>query len=219
MPDLPSAGAQRVEVGEDGKTALLTITINDNLPATEEEISDAAFTEASVMVDGEDELVSKLAASACRDAGDDPFARAEAIRRFVHRHISSKDLDTAFATASETARMRTGDCSEHGVLLCAMLRAQGIPARVATGLVYADSFAGRDAIFGWHMWTQGLIDGRWVDFDATLKQRYDAVHVLTGISSLADGISAADMASTMLLMGNLEIEVVEVGHGETELEH
>ena len=138
----------------------------------------------------------------------DTLARADAIRDFAHRHVSAKSLDTAFATASETARTRTGDCSEHGVLLCAMLRAEGIPARVATGLVYVDQFAGESDIFGWHMWTQALIDGEWVDFDATLDGRYDAAHILTGVSALSEGAGTRDMMAVLQLMGNLEVEIL-----------
>ena len=211
MPDLPSAGAQRVEPGEDGKSALLKVNIDENLPAGAEDRANADYRERSAMADSSDELIVKLAARACADAPDEAMARAEALRRFVYEHISGKDLDTAFASASETARMKTGDCSEHGVLLCAMLRAEGIPARVASGLVYADAFAGEKDIFGWHMWTQALIEGKWVDFDATLEDRYDAAHVLTGTSSLAEGVGESDLASMLMLIGNLEIEVVKVG--------
>jgi transglutaminase-like putative cysteine protease len=214
LPPLPSAGAQRVEAGADPKSAVLSVDVADLLPASSEEIDDPAYLEPSAMADASDTLIAKLARRATRDAGDDDFDRAEAMRRFVHRHISAKALDTAFATASETARMRTGDCSEHGVLLCALLRAEDIPARVATGLIYADAFAGEQDIFGWHMWTQALIDGAWVDLDATLDERYDAVHVLAGTSSLADGVPGADLAAMLRLIGNVEIEVVEVGYEE-----
>jgi hypothetical protein len=62
------------------------------------------------------------------------------------------------------------------------------------------------------MWTQALIDGKWVDLDATLPVRYNAAHVLTGTSSLADGLLAADMASIIQLIGNIDIEVLEVEH-------
>ncbi len=99
------------------------------------------------------------------------------------------------------------------MLLAAMLRSQGIPSRVAVGLVYADAFLGRDEIFGWHMWTQALIDGAWVDFDATLRVRYHAGHVLAATSPLSEGIGA-ELASSVVLMGNLEIEIVEVGYGK-----
>ena len=171
------------------------------------------------MIDSTDELIQKLAKRAAeRDAGDqgakndDPMRRAEALRRLARKHISKKGMETAFASASETAKLRTGDCSEHGVLLAALLRADGTPARVATGLVYADAFAGHEGIFGWHMWTQALIDGKWVDFDATLPVRYNAAHILTATSSLDGGMG--DMASVMQLIGNLEVEVLEVQHAE-----
>ena len=88
----------------------------------------------------------------------------------------------------------------------------GIPARVAMGLLYVDEFAGESGIFGWHMWTQALIDGQWVDFDATLPVRTNAGHVLTNVSALSDGLGMTDMASIMQLLGNVDIEVIEVGY-------
>lgn len=220
MPELPTAGAQRVELSPDKKSAILTIDINDNVPASAADAENKEYLESSAMIDANDELIQKLAKRAAdREEGqpgatDDAMRRAEALRRFVRRHISKKGMETAFASASETAKMRTGDCSEYGVLLAALLRADGIPARVATGLVYADAFAGHKSIFGWHMWTQALIGGKWMDFDATLPVRYNAAHILTATSSLNDGMGMGDMASVIQLMGNLEVEVLEVEHGE-----
>ncbi|MHC4588143.1 MAG: transglutaminase-like domain-containing protein [Planctomycetota bacterium] len=212
MPDLPSAGAQRVKAGIDDATATLTIDINDGRAAGAAPTADPAYLDASAMVDARDPAIKDLAAKAVIGAGADPLERAEAMRAFVHTFVTEKGLDTAFASASETAQLRSGDCSEHAVLLCALLRAQGIPARVAIGLVYTDSFLGREGIFGWHMWTQALIDGRWVDLDATLPRRYHAGHVLTGTSALGEGALAAELASSIMLLGNLRIEVVDVGY-------
>ena len=96
------------------------------------------------------------------------------------------------------------------------LRAEGIPARVATGLIYVDSFAGATNVFGWHMWTQALIDGAWVDFDATLPSRYHAAHVLIATARLGDGGLGSELASTLLLMGNLEIDVLDVGYEQAK---
>ena len=212
MPGLPSAAAQRVTPDDDPTSARLEIDVNDNLPAPAADLSDSSYAESSAMINAGDPLIAKLAARAVRRTGDDEQARADALRRAVRDLLSDKGLDTAFATASETARTRTGDCSEHAVLLCAMLRADEIPARVAVGLVYADSFLGHEAIFGWHMWTQALIDGRWVDLDATLPGRYHAGHVLTAVSSLSEGGIDATLASTLMLLGNLQIDVVDVGY-------
>jgi len=226
---LPTAGAQRAEKGGTPATVLLKVNINDNVEASHAEITDKAYTEASPIVDSTDALVMKHAERAVKRAARfidaDATApdkgmtkKAEALRAYVHKHINRKGMQTAFASASETINTREGDCSEHGVLLCAMLRAEGIPARVATGLVYADAFSGHESIFGWHMWTQALIDNRWVDFDATLPPptRYNAAHVLTATSSLADGLSGTDMASIIPMLGNLDIEVVEVGYEKDE---
>ena len=47
----------------------------------------------------------------------------EALRDLVHTHISGKHLSTAYASASETARTGSGDCTEHAVLLAAVLGA------------------------------------------------------------------------------------------------
>ncbi|MHC4949166.1 MAG: transglutaminase-like domain-containing protein [Planctomycetota bacterium] len=213
LPALPDAGAQQVEDGDTPDVAVIAVDLARSA-AADGAPADAAppLLEPSAMVDADDAIVRRLAARAVRRAGDAPRDRAEAMRRFVHRHISRKGLATAFATASETARTRAGDCSEHAVLLCAMLRADGIPARVATGLVYVDRFAGRQGIFAWHMWTQALVDGAWVDYDATLDRRYHAGHLLISTSTLADGAANADLASLLTLMGRLEIEVLEIGY-------
>jgi len=210
LPELPSTAAQRFAHARPENTAIVRLDINDNLHATGDDKNNPAYREPSAMIDTDDVLIAKLVNRACKNIGDDPRKRAEAMRAFVHSHISAKDLDTAFASASETARMRSGDCSEHAVLLCAMLRADGIPARAASGLVYADAFAGESDIFGWHMWSQALIDNHWIDFDATLEKRFDAAHILIGTTSLAQGALSTDLAVAMKLLGNLQIEVIDV---------
>jgi hypothetical protein len=212
LPDLPSAGAQRADRSASDGSILVTLDVADPLPASAEELDDEAFIDGSMMVDKDHPLVRKLAARAARGAGHDPAARAEALRRFVEGYITRKGLETAFASASETARLRRGDCAEHAVLLCALLRADGMPARVATGLVYAEEFLGQRDIFGWHMWTQALIDGRWIDLDATLPVSFDAMHLLTSTSSLAEGALTADLGVMLALLGNMRIEVVDVGY-------
>jgi hypothetical protein len=216
LPALPEEGAQRVEMEDGSRAAIVTIDITSPLPAEAGDAEDQRYTQPSGIIDAGDTLIEKLSARAVEEAGEDPMARAEALRAFVYEHITAKSLDTAFASASETARMRTGDCSEHAVLLCAMLRANGLPARVASGLLYVDEFVGESGIFGWHMWTQVLIDGQWIDLDATLPVPYHAGHVLTGVSSLSDGSGIGDMAGLIVLIGNVDIEVIDVGYGATD---
>lgn len=139
--------------------------------------------------------------------------RAEAHRRFVHGFIDEKSLGVGFATASEVARTRVGDCTEHAALLAAVLRADGIPARVASGLVYARDFLGSQDIFGYHMWTRAYIDTpdgpRWVDLDATLPAdvAFDATHITLDESSLGDNDTINAMIALTPLMGRLDITI------------
>ena len=142
-----------------------------------------------------------------------PRRRAARLTALVRSRISNKNLDTGFATASEVARTLSGDCTEHAVLLAALLRADGIPSRVASGLVYLERFAGERDVFGYHMWTQALLDGRWVDLDAALPGEvdgFDATHVALAVSALDGPEAAADFVPLAGLIGRLRIDVEQL---------
>jgi transglutaminase-like putative cysteine protease len=141
------------------------------------------------------------------DASD--MNKALALRAKVFDFIEEKDMSTAFASASQTARIKKGDCSEHGVLLCGVLRASGIPSRGVMGMVYVPNYGAPNGVFGWHMWSQAIIDGKWIDLDATLLTPYSVGHITTLTTSLSDEDFAAEMGSIIATIGNLQIEVVE----------
>ena len=212
LGDLPSAGAQ-VFVRTAAGAARLSIDADASSMAPAADASDARFTRASVMADSDDPAIRSFAQKSLEGCAPLPLARAEALRSAVNRYITNKNLASGFATASEALKSRSGDCTEHAVLLCALLRTQGIPARVASGLLYvAESGAIRNS-YGWHMWTQAMIDGKWVDFDAVLPARgprFDASHLLTGLSA-ADGASIdTDLARIVDLMGDTAIDVQSI---------
>jgi len=101
-------------------------------------------------------------------AGTENAAKAaKQIESFVAGFIQKKDLSVGYASAAEVAQNRQGDCSEHAVLTAAMCRAVGIPARIACGALYVDSFANQKSIFGGHAWTEAYIGGQWIGLDAT----------------------------------------------------
>lgn len=136
--------------------------------------------------------------------------------RFVSRYMADgANLSVSSGTASQTAKSKTGDCTEHAVLLAALLRAQGIPARTATGMAYAgeEGFVDHKNAFIFHMWTQAWLKdeagkGRWVNLDAALR-RYDAVHILLGTSSMDDATGADEESKVMPLMESLKVKVLE----------
>jgi len=215
LGELPSAGAQRVERTGDG-AANVTIDAAAGSPASEAERADPRHLAASAMADRDDAAIRAFAERAAGGAAPgDAAARSEALRRAVHRHITRKNLASGLATASQALASRAGDCTEQAVLLVAALRAQGIPARVASGLAYVDA-PGHPNSYGWHMWTQAIVDGHWVDLDATLPAdgpRFRASRLLTGTSA-ADGASMdGDLSAIVNLIGDLAIDVASVDGG------
>lgn len=109
-----------------------------------------------------------LAATAVAGAtgGDTQMQRLEA---FVRGHIGTKSLRVGYASALEAARLREGDCTEHALLLAALARASGIPARVVTGLVYSRTFGRHRKVFVPHAWVIAWVDGGWRGYDAAME--------------------------------------------------
>ena len=178
----------------------------DQLPLIED---DRPPTDAdrgpSNLVESDDPAVVKMAAAAAGSAAE-PVAVALALEQYVHRAIVRKGYAQAFDTAATVARTRQGDCTEHAVLLAALLRARGIPARAAVGLVYAPSYGG----FAYHMWTEAYLDGRWTALDATLGEGgIGAAHLKLTDTSLDDGAGLASLLPVAQVLGRLEISVVE----------
>lgn len=68
-----------------------------------------------------------------------------------------------------TIRDRSGICFDFASLMTAMLRSQGIPARLVFGYLSSDS----DAYY--HAWTDVYIDGEWVTVDACLSEEEAAL--------------------------------------------
>lgn len=230
LPDLPTAGAQR-STRRDVRSTLISVDVYNPGVATAAEIADQSYRIPSAMINSADPEIIKLRDKAVGlvDPGAKPQTRAQAMRRAVAGWIARKDLDVGFASASEVARTQRGDCSEHAVLLAAMLRADNIPSRVVSGLVYVPSAgAAGNGHFGYHMWTQALVDGDngtqvWIDYDATMPAStqpgavlnthvpFDATHIALGISALADGATTTnDLVRLAPLIGTLSIEVENV---------
>ena len=112
----------------------------------------------------------------------------------------------AFASASDAARTGAGDCTEHAVLLAAALRVDGIPSRVASGLVHGRIDEATEPGFAWHMWTQALVGGAWLDLDATRPLDFDAGHLLVATSALSRRTGSDELAALLPLLGRLRIE-------------
>lgn len=118
---------------------------------------------------------------------DTPLEKANKLMTWVHKNIEKRPV-LSLPDALATLINKVGDCNEHAVLLTALLRAAGIPARIEAGLVYLN---GR---FYYHAWNL-LYIGNWITADSlfgqlpadvthirfssgTMQQQLDIMHII-----------------------------------------
>jgi transglutaminase-like putative cysteine protease len=206
-----SGGSQQVQTID---AHIAEITVRSLRPAVEpmgsESAPKAEDRDPNGLVQSDDARVVALAKGAV-DGVTGSWPQACALEKTVYSSIRKKNFSQAFATAAEVAESLEGDCTEHAVLLAAAARAVGLPARVATGLIYIASRQG----FGYHMWCEVYVDDGWIPFDATLgRGGIGAAHIKLGHSSLSGGAPLASLLGVAQVMGQLKIEVIDV---KTEL--
>ncbi len=158
--------SQRV-LAKDARTA--EIVVRALRPDTPGVSDDSRPTEADVspgpLIQSDHAAVLALAAQAAPDEKD-RWKLALALEQHVKKSMRRVDFSSALATAAEVAESLEGDCTEHAMLLAALARARGIPARVALGLVVVEN----GAALGFHMWTEVHLADRWLALDATRAQ-------------------------------------------------
>lgn len=133
---------------------------------------------------------------------NDPWEKANALCALVHREIDQKDLTVAFGSALQTWKTRQGDCTEHAVLLAALCRAQGIPSRLAAGLV------GLGRHLGYHLWTEVYVGKRWVGLDGALgRAPTDARYLALAVSDLAEDSTGPLLYGIFDVLGTISVEV------------
>jgi len=209
----PTTGMQKT-IRRSGREVVLEVTRTDWSKLAEAKTVPVpddvrACLKASTFLNAKDPVIIKLARKAVGKETN-PVKMAGLLRRYATDFVSTKDLSVGLATAGEVARSRQGDCTEHAVLLAAMARAVGIPARCVGGMVFVSHMAGRDNVFGFHMWTQVWIAGQWVDLDAALHQTdCDPSHIAMTLMPLNDE-GMTDIAVGLLpFIGKTRIEILE----------
>lgn len=148
----------------------------------------------------------QLTARALEIVGDerDAWAAACLLERSVHNHMTGRQTgDAEEKSALQAFQTRTGDCSEHAMLLTALCRAAGIPARVVYGKAYMGG------VFGGHVWTEVFISDGWYALDGTLGLGYvGPTHIRFSSTSYRAG-SIDYRFIAQLLRDCLQIEVLE----------
>ena len=215
--DLPSSVDQIVEPIGDAAALQVTRRRVDPrwFPGRGE--AEPAATASTRFLDYEDETVQQLLAAAPQ-GGENVGQAAAELAAFVRESIDTVSYGVGFATASETCRSREGDCSEHAVLLAALLRARGIPSRVAFGLVYV----GRDQTYVPHMWSEARLTtpkgtSVWVPLDATRPTRPVGAGYLTFGHSLLESdapLAILELIELSQSLGTLSVEPVAAAGSE-----
>ncbi len=163
----------------------------------------------TMYVQSESPQIKALARRAVGSAKD----AAEAVRRiesFVAEYIENKSLSVGYASATEVAASRQGDCTEFAVLTTAMCRSIGIPAQVVMGIAYIDDYGSVQTSFGGHAWTRVYLGGKWYDIDSAFKSAglggFNAGHIALAYGN-GDPTDFFQLAATI---GNFKITELKV---------
>jgi hypothetical protein len=178
-PTLVATGEQKVVV--EGDRAFVTVCRDCGKAEAETAESLAPYLRANAWVRSEDPEIRRIAAKAGTAERSIP-ARMAKLEGQVRQHMH-RDADyVGYADAVEALRTGRGDCTEFAVLLAALARAQGIPARVVAGMAYSSRFTGNRDSFNPHAWVQVYDGTRWSSYDAALEG-FDSAHVAIGIGT------------------------------------
>jgi hypothetical protein len=196
MDDFPvvSYWHQTVRRNESGNFTIRLGTASDAVPvkATPQEIREALAETLAMPVN--DAKVRELAAKAVGTAKQ-PQEKVNRLVKFVAAYIAPS-YEASPLTLADLIRDRKGSCHQYALLLTALARAQGIPARVVSGLVYTDDL---QKAFGYHAWTEVILDGFWVPVDASYAEtEIDATHLRLDESAQLD------------TFGQLKLRVVQI---------
>src|SRR5262245_8093909 len=124
-------------------------------------------TQPTFVIDYDERSVQNVVEAVRVERGGTPDI--DQLVAFVAAYIYDKNLRRPFDVASVVARRREGDCTEHAVLLTALLRAFGHRSRVVSGLLLVQDDAQVRA-FG-HAWSEVDDDGSWRVADAAAPSR------------------------------------------------
>jgi hypothetical protein len=158
------------------KDGVLTVNLESlsDLPATlnreNMKMLEKIFLAPSPFIQSDHEKIQNLANEIIGNHSQTILTSANKLMQWVHQNIQKRPV-LSLPDALSTLENGIGDCNEHAVLLAALARAAGIPARVEAGLVYLN---GR---FYYHAWNL-LYLGRWITADALFGQLpADVTHI------------------------------------------
>ncbi|QDU62877.1 Transglutaminase-like superfamily protein [Planctomycetes bacterium Pan216] len=207
LTSIPETDAQKV-LGRDEKSVRLKVS-RQVPPKDQRTIDDSVATEyleANAFIQSDNPEIARIAKDLVGNQPD-PWKKVTRLEEWVDKNMTNVAFNIGFATAAEVIQTRNGDCTEHAVLLAALCRAVGVPARVAMGLVYLE----RTHVLGYHMWTEVNIGGKWYAVDGTLgRGGIGGGHIKLADGSLKGSSAMQTFMPIFNVIGKLKVQIEDV---------
>ena len=165
-----------------------------------------SFLSPSMLVQSDNEIIIKKSREITQEADND-WQKVERISDWVYRNLR-QEFRVTIPSALEVLHSLSGDCNEHSTLFAALCRAEGIPTKICSGIVYLEGS------FGYHAWNEVLLPGPddsgvWIPIDTTLGQKtVDATHV-----KLAEG-GLDQQTALAKVIGKLKLEILHYEYAQ-----
>jgi len=173
-------GRQSYARRPDGSVDVTIRVAPPSVPARPRPLADPAggkYLASDIIVESDDPAIRALAQQIAGSESD-AWKTARKVNAWVATNLK-KEYGASADRATDVLRQRKGDCTEHSLLAVALLRALGLPAKRADGVVYLRNEDGVPAFY-WHEWVAVWV-GEWVHMDPTFNQQIaDATHFALG---------------------------------------
>ncbi len=180
---------------------LVTRKVVNEIEMARDDRKSGVFLDPDRYIQSTDERIRAVADSVRTASGLDGWELAQELSMWVNAYITGKNYGQGFASAIEVFESRAGDCTEHTVLLTALLRAADIPARPAVGVVYQKGY------FYGHMWAEAY-DGYWRSLDA-LDPRMTPIRIRVAGSKDEQAFDGSDLVRAYDMVGGMSVKVLK----------
>lgn len=126
---------------------------------------------------------------------------ARAVQLWVNKRMTPNAGIGVLRDAREILKTKEGVCRDYAILTATLLRARGVPARLASGLV------SWDGTFYYHAWVEVWDGSKWVGVDSTT----DGTNLSASHVKLGDG--NVEQAFTFSFLDQVKVQVLDARGG------
>ncbi|MGB7343113.1 MAG: transglutaminase domain-containing protein [Pirellulaceae bacterium] len=162
-----------------------------------------ADSQANAYVDSNHASISRIATAAIRgDVSQREIALT--LARTTKDLLNPQPTSDGFVKASSVVQSTTGGSTEYALVLAALLRAKGIPSRLAIGVKYVPN----EEAMAYHVWTIAHVDDQqWISLDAMTGTLADPDRITFVTTNLSEGNQFAAVAAVLGMMSRIEIDI------------